>query len=166
MVKLYGREARAWAATCLAFQLSDDAILQLGGLLISIMGYQYPSNDDLWEEYWLVVRPELAAPRRRVERVGPFVRTTEHAGFTEDLSSFSRLETDSDKLDCLEASLRISAAREGSLGAMRVGVSLTPNIANQTHHVSFVGDISERTTLLEDIKRVNRHYPVRGERDA
>lgn len=165
-MKLHGCDARAWAATCSAFQLSDDAILQLGGLLISIMGYQYPSNDDLWDGNWLVLRAELAAPRRGVERVVPFVRTTELAGFTEGLSSFSRLETDSAELDCLEASLGISAAREGNLGAMRVGVSLTPNIANQTHHVSFVGDISKRTTLLEDIKRVNRHYPVRGERDA
>jgi hypothetical protein len=146
--------------------LSDDAILQLGGLLISIMGYQYPSNDDLWDGNWRVVRAELAAPRCRVERVGPFVRTTELAGFAEDQSSFSRLETESAKLDCLEASFSISGAREGSLGVMRFGVSLTPNIANQTHHVSFVGDISERTTLLEDIKRVNRHYRVWGERDA
>lgn len=163
---LYGCEARAWSATCSAFQLSDNAILQLGGLLISIMGYQYPSNNDLWDGDWLVVRAELAAPRCRADRVGPFVRTTELAGFTEDLSSFSRLETDSAKLDCLEPYFSNSAARNGSLGAMRVGVSLTPNIANQTHHLNFVGDKSELTTLHDDIKRVHRRYPVRGERDA
>jgi len=142
--------------------VSEHSRFVIAGLTVSVRGYQYPTSEDVWDGNWLVVQSELVAPGCEVSHRGSFVRTSELAKFERELVALQSLESNVAKLDCMEPYLDVCVARDGSLGALEITVSLTPDNLNQTHIIKFAGDLSEIPNVISELRQIGRLYPVKG----
>ncbi len=142
--------------------MSDSSKFVVAGLTVSVSGYQYPTSDDVWDGNWLLVQAVLVAPGCEVSHRGSFVRADELAKFEEELAALQSLESKDAKLECMEPNLDVHIARDGSLGALEVSVSLTSDNLNQTHKVTYTSDLSEMPNVISGLRQMGRFYPVRG----
>lgn len=139
--------------------------LNLGGLNLTVLRYQFSDSEDFWDGNWLVAEAVMKATGSRVIQNGPFVRTDELERFAGELSKFLALELEHAKLECLEPYLAVSVEKSGSLGAARVDVTLRASAENQLHQASFASDFGVMGQTLADLRRVIELYPVRGTSD-
>jgi hypothetical protein len=142
--------------------VSGHSRFVIAGLTVSVSGYQYPTSDDVWDGNWLVLQAELVAPGCEISHRGAFVRTDELAKFEKELSALQSLKSNVANLDCMEPYLDVCVARDGSLGALEITVSLTPDNLNQTHNLKFSGDLSDIPNVISELRQIGRLYPVRG----
>lgn len=141
--------------------MSELSRFSIAGLTVSVSGYQYPTSDDVWDGNWLIVQAELVAPGCEISHRGSFVRTDELAKFEEELTALRSLKSNDAKLECMEPDLDVRVSRDGSLGALEITVSLTPDNLTQTHKVKFASDLSEIPTVISGLRHIGRLYPVR-----
>ncbi|MCG6903211.1 MAG: hypothetical protein LJE68_11065 [Rhodobacter sp.] len=137
--------------------------IQIAGLKLSILGYEFPQSQEYCDANWLLVSATLEAPGTRIKHRGTFIRTDELQGFLGEMKELDALRTTSAKLDCMEPDLAVSMQQKGSLGALDVQVSLNLDRSRQAHQVAFECDLSFLPGIISGLERVLDAFPVRTE---
>ncbi len=146
--------------------MSDARTITIAGLTLEVIGYEFPASAEFWDANWLTVSAELTAPGACVQHMGTILRTDELDAFMRALQALDELRESEAKLECVEPNLSVSVDRDGSLGALAVQVSLTPDTLTQSHEVTFSSDLSSISNVVSEIKRVLRVFPVRHDRNV
>jgi hypothetical protein len=139
-----------------------DPDLRIAGLQLWIQGRQFPDAADLWDGNWLQVVARCAAHGASVCAEGPILLAQDVERFAHECAVLHERLTGEATLDSYEPNLRATLASGDRTGHMILRVEITPDHIEQQHQFSFALDQSYLPSILQQLQRILRAYPVRG----
>lgn len=139
---------------------SDEPDLEIGGLSLWVLGWEYPDSFEYWDANWLNVLVRVAAPGAAVKAQGAFVHASEIAGFATQLAALNTTSAGEALLDCMEPNLHVKLRCEAR-GHVTLKVRITPEHLTQSHEFEFDLDQSYIGPLLNACEHLLSRWPVR-----
>lgn len=143
----------------------DGLTFQVGALTVTGNQGRMPEGADYWDANWLEVAAEVDLPgQARVRATGPFLMTSELAGFLTELRCMNETLTGTADLHPLEPNLRVRL-KCGSTGEILTEIELTPDHLTQTHTFKLQLDQTYLPGIIRQLETILERFPVRGRPD-
>jgi hypothetical protein len=142
----------------------SDPDISIGSFYMWVHERQYPDDDDYWDGNWLQLTAFCESNGASVVVEGAILTAICFSDFLNELKSMDTTLTGEATLGDMEPELQLKLAM-GSLGAMGLDVSITPDSLNQEHTFRFGLDQSYLKKLLAEIAMIVDRFPVKGKRE-
>ncbi|WP_343760271.1 WapI family immunity protein [Deinococcus depolymerans] len=124
-----------------------------------------PDGTDSWDANWLDVAAEVDLPGQAwVRATGPFLMTSDLAGFLPELRRMHETLTGTADLHPLEPDLRVHLEC-GSTGQLLTEIELTPDHPTQSHIFELELDQTYLPGIIRQLDTILERFPVRGRPD-
>jgi hypothetical protein len=143
---------------------TDVASLEIRGLRISVLGWQFPEATDDWDSNWLRISATYAGSGSRVELSGSLLDTVSFARFAEELASMQVTLAGSATLASVEPNLELVLRFFDRLGHIEAALEMTADNMVERHSFKFRIDQSDLPQLIRQLEALRAAFPVRGQR--